>query len=129
MSVVVLPTREFSYTRWELRFKITFIQVAFTNAKRAQRYDDDIPIHIDRIPHHDRDELQREFGTEVLIDILLLAKSDEFLHTESSVAALASYYNPHMKSYFLGDMIGGTCEVREWRSSILCIIHFFIDDR
>ena len=37
------------------------------------------------------------------MDILLLAKCDHFLHTESSVASLASYFNPHMTSYFLQD--------------------------
>jgi len=37
------------------------------------------------------------------MDVLLLAKCDQFLHTESSVASLASYFNPHMTSYFLQD--------------------------
>ena len=37
------------------------------------------------------------------MDILLLAKCDHFLHTESSVASLASYFNPNMTSHFLQD--------------------------
>jgi len=40
-------------------------------------------------------------GTQVFLDVLLLAKCDHFLHAESSVASLASYFNPHMKSYFM----------------------------
>ena len=38
------------------------------------------------------------------MDILLLANCDQFLHIESSVAALASYFNPVMKSHFLDDI-------------------------
>ena len=37
----------------------------------------------------------------MLLDTLLLAKCDHFLHAESSVASLASYFNPYMKSYFM----------------------------
>ena len=44
------------------------------------------------------------YGNEVLIDILLLAQCQHFLHGESSIAALASYFNPDMKSYFLGEL-------------------------
>ena len=40
-------------------------------------------------------------GTQVLLDILMLAKCDHFLHADSSVAALASYFNSYMKSYFM----------------------------
>ena len=37
------------------------------------------------------DQFHKALGTQVLTDILLLAKCDHFLHIESSVAALASY--------------------------------------
>ena len=80
-----------------------FVQIAFTEAYRANRYYDQIPPH-----HHEfnlgnnaTDPYEREIGTQVLMDILLLAKCDQFLHTESSVASLASYFNPHMTSHFL----------------------------
>ena len=49
------------------------------------------------------DPYEREIGTQVLMNILLSAKCDQFLHTESSVASLASYFNPHMTSHFLQD--------------------------
>ena len=38
------------------------------------------------------------------MDILLLAKCDYFLHAESNVASSASYLNPKMNSFFLGDI-------------------------
>ena len=76
-------------------------QVVFTEAVRAKRYNDEIPPHGFRFEHNAADPYEREIGTQVLMDILLLAKCDHFLHTESSVASLASYFNPHMTSYFL----------------------------
>lgn len=45
-----------------------------------------------------------ESGSQVLIDILLLAKCGHFLHAESSVATLASFFNPHMELHFLGNV-------------------------
>ena len=45
-----------------------------------------------------------EIGSQVLIDILLLAKCGYFLHGESSVASLASFFNPEMKLFFIGDL-------------------------
>ncbi|KAJ7370623.1 hypothetical protein OS493_031038 [Desmophyllum pertusum] len=42
-----------------------------------------------------------EIGSQVLIDILLLAKCGHFLHAESSVATLVSFFNPEMKLSFL----------------------------
>ena len=102
---------------------IAFIQVAFTNAKRVLHYHDPTPIHSYEVPPLNWDKHQRALGTEVLTDVLLLAKCDAFLHTESSVAALASYFNPNMKIHFLGDEMG-TCEVRTL--VILCIIPIFL---
>ncbi|XP_068672841.1 uncharacterized protein [Montipora foliosa] len=87
-------------------------KVAFTNAKRVLHYHDPTPIHFYEVPPLNWDKHQRALGTEVLTDVLLLAKCDAFLHTESSVAALASYFNPHMKSHFLEDAMG-TCEGRD----------------
>ena len=78
-------------------------QVVFTEAIRAKRYHDQIPPHNFEFKHNAADPYERQIGTQVLMDILLLAKCDHFLHTESSVASLASYFNPHMTSYFLQD--------------------------
>ena len=82
-------------------FCIFYFQVIFTDAFRAKRYHDRIPPHDFKFEHNAADPYEREIGTQVLMDILLLAKCDQFLHTESSVASLASYFNPHMTSYFL----------------------------
>ena len=81
---------------------VAYIQVFFTAAIRAKRYHGK-PPHILQVQHNP-DQFHKSLGTEVLVDILLLAKCDHFLHIESSVAALASYFNPHMKSHFLDDM-------------------------
>ena len=78
-------------------------QVVFTEAIRAKGYHDQIPPHNFEFKHNAADPYERQIGTQVLMDILLLAKCDHFLHTESSVASLASYFNPHMISYFLQD--------------------------
>ncbi|KAL9962949.1 hypothetical protein ACROYT_G032107 [Oculina patagonica] len=77
--------------------------VVFTEAVRAKAYHDQIAPHDFEFEHNSADPYEREIGTQVLMDILLLAKCDHFLHTESSVASLASYFNPHMTSYFLQD--------------------------
>ncbi|KAL9962951.1 hypothetical protein ACROYT_G032109 [Oculina patagonica] len=77
--------------------------VVFTEAVRAKKYHDQIAPHVPEFRHNAADSYKREIGTQVLMDILLLAKCDHFLHTESSVASLASYFNPHMTSYFLQD--------------------------
>ena len=51
------------------------------------------------------------------MDILLLAKCDQFLHTESSVASLASYFNPHMTSHFLQDEKPvKVCRTTNWKN-------------
>ena len=76
-------------------------QVVFTEAIRAKEYRSEIAPHKFIFKHNAADPYEREIGTQVLMDILLLAKCDHFLHTESSVASLASYFNPHMTSYFL----------------------------
>ena len=80
-----------------------YIKVVFSDAVRAKRYHDKIPPHGFKFERNASDRHEREIGTQVLMDILLLAKCDQFLHTESSVASLASYFNPHMTSYFLQD--------------------------
>ena len=76
-------------------------QVIFTEAVRAETYHSETAVHDFKFVHNAADPYEREIGTQVLMDILLLAKCDHFLHTESSVASLASYFNPHMTSYFL----------------------------
>ncbi|XP_066300429.1 uncharacterized protein [Branchiostoma lanceolatum] len=43
----------------------------------------------------------RQFGDEVLVDILLLSKCDYLVHDESNVASVAYYFNPKMRSYFV----------------------------
>eukprot|EP00058_Branchiostoma_floridae_P016776 XP_002602264.1 hypothetical protein BRAFLDRAFT_76952 [Branchiostoma floridae] len=43
----------------------------------------------------------RSLGEEVLTDILLLSKCGYLIHDESSVAAVAYYFNPNVKSYFV----------------------------
>ena len=78
-------------------------QIVFTEAIRAKGYHDQIPPHNFEFKHNATDPYERQIGTQVLMDILLLAKCDNFLHTESSVASLASYFNPHMTSHFLQD--------------------------
>lgn len=71
----------------------------YTSAIRANKYQSLNPINgqvkdIDPI----------ETGSQVLIDILLLAKCGHFLHAESSVATLASFFNPEMELHFLGSL-------------------------
>ena len=79
------------------------IQVIFTDAVRVKRYRDQLPPHGFTFESNAADPYEREIGTQVLMDILLSAKCDQFLHTESSVASVASYFNPHMTSHFLQD--------------------------
>ena len=71
----------------------------YQDVVRAKGYKDD-SVHFDR----SNDPLQ--IGQQVFMDILLLAKCNYFLHAESNVASLASYFNPEMKSFFLGDVTG-----------------------
>ncbi|XP_067047952.1 uncharacterized protein [Acropora muricata] len=73
-------------------------KVAFIDAVRAKRYYSQIPPHDIKFS---TDSYARALGTQVLMDILLLARCEHFLHAESSVASLASYFNPNMRSYFL----------------------------
>ena len=80
-----------------------YTQVFFTDAIRAKRYHSQHAPHDFKFKDNAADPYERQIGTQVLLDILLLAKCDHFLHTESSVASLASYFNPHMASYFLDD--------------------------
>ena len=82
-------------------FSFNFVQIVFTEADRANNYHDQISPHYFKFEYNATDPYEREIGTQVLMDILLLAKCDQFLHTESSVASLASYFNPHMASHFL----------------------------
>ena len=77
-------------------------QVVFIKAIRAKSYHSNIaPHYFFKSKGKAADSSRRALGTQVLLDILLLAKCDHFLHAESSVASLASYFNPHMKSYFM----------------------------
>ena len=69
----------------------------YLEAVRAEEYQSEA-VHFNK----NNDPL--EIGRQVFMDILLLAKCDYFLHAESNVASLASYFNPKMKSFFLGDM-------------------------
>ena len=69
-----------------------------TAAKRAKNYHSDSPVNA-----HVTNSAT-EIGTQVLIDILLLAKCSYFLHAESSVASLAAFFNPEMNLYFLGHL-------------------------
>ena len=78
-----------------------YYQVVYTKAVRAKRYHSQLPPHDFEFADNPADPYERVVGTQVLMDILLLAKCDHFLHIESSVASLASYFNPHMKSYFM----------------------------
>ncbi|KAJ7361835.1 hypothetical protein OS493_014477 [Desmophyllum pertusum] len=78
--------------------------VVFTKAVRAKGYHSQNAPHAFKFKENAADPYERQIGTQVLLDILLLAKCDHFLHTESSVASLASYFNPHMTSYFLDEM-------------------------
>ena len=78
-------------------------QVVFTKAIRAESYHSQDAPHFFEFPDNPADPYERVVGTQVLMDILLLAKCDYFLHTESSVASLASYFNPHMRRYFMDE--------------------------
>ena len=80
-------------------------QVVFIKAFRAKRYHSETPPHGFKFEDNPADPYERVVGTQVLMDILLLAKCDHFLHTESSVASLASYFNPHMRSYFMDETL------------------------
>lgn len=82
-------------------------QVVYTNAARANKYYSNHPIT--GVFTNDTDPI--EIGSQVLIDILLLAKCDHFLHGESSVATLASLFNPEMKLFFIGSLGWGVFEV------------------
>ena len=79
-------------------YRFTAFQVVFTTAKRAQTYQSEKPVHslVNKDPI--------EIGSQVFIDILLLAKCGHFLHSESSVSALASYFNPDMKQFSVGHL-------------------------
>ena len=94
-------------TSMQISAALTFcaLQVAFIKAIRAKRYDSNIPPHAFTYKHNAADPSERILGTQVLLDILLLAKCDHLLLAESSVAALASYFNPRMKSYFMDGKI------------------------
>ena len=72
-------------------------KVVHINAIRAKRYKGDA---VDSVRNND----PLQTGKQVFMDILLLAKCDYFLHAESNVGSLASYFNPKMKSFFLGDI-------------------------
>jgi len=76
-------------------------KVVFTKAIRAKSYHSQDAPHDFNSMHKVADPYERLMGTQVLMDILLLAKCDHFLHAESSVASLAAYFNPYMKSYFM----------------------------
>ena len=87
----------------------TAVQVVFTEALRAKEYHSQTPPHLFKFKYNATHPYEREIGTQVLIDILLLARCDVFLHAESSVAALASYFNPHMRSYFMDEEPAEVC--------------------
>ncbi|XP_022786319.1 uncharacterized protein LOC111326573, partial [Stylophora pistillata] len=77
--------------------------VVFTEAFRSKEYHSQLPPHKFKFKYNATHPYERKIGTQVLVDILLLAKCNVFLHAESSVAALASYFNPHMTSYFMDE--------------------------
>ena len=81
-------------------FFLVSFQVIYTTAVRANKYYAEHPVHGAFANHIDPIEI----GSQVLIDILLLAKCEHFVHGESSVATLASFFNPDMKLYFIGDV-------------------------
>lgn len=72
----------------------------YTAAVRASKYYSKHPI----TGGFTNDTSPIEIGSQVLIDILLLAKCNHFLHGESSVATLASLFNPEMKLFFIGNL-------------------------
>lgn len=86
------------------KFPIIFLsfQVIYTAAVRANKYYSRHPIN----GAFTNDTGPTEIGSQVLIDILLLAKCGHFLHGESSVATLASFFNPEMKLFFVGHLEG-----------------------
>ncbi|KXJ18187.1 hypothetical protein AC249_AIPGENE9375 [Exaiptasia diaphana] len=76
----------------------TFVQefedkVVYTKAFRAKAYDG-LPVHASGFDAY-------KLGSEVLVDILLMAKCKYFFHMESSVAALVTYFNPRIESHFV----------------------------
>ncbi|KAK3727323.1 hypothetical protein QZH41_006278 [Actinostola sp. cb2023] len=68
-------------------------QVVYTKAFRSKKYDG--------LPVHDYGADPYMIGSQVLVDILVMAKCKHFLHAESSVAALVAYFNPDIESHFL----------------------------
>ncbi|XP_078383017.1 uncharacterized protein LOC144665627 [Oculina patagonica] len=75
-------------------------KVIYTAAVRANKYYSANPMNGEFT--NDIDPI--EIGSQVLIDILLLAKCGYFLHGESSVATLTSFFNPEMKLFFIGNL-------------------------
>ena len=69
------------------------LQVTFINAIRATSYNGPAV--------HESGLSPQRLGSDVLKDILLLTKCQHFLHGESSVAALASYFNPNLTSHLV----------------------------
>ncbi|XP_028518624.1 uncharacterized protein LOC110251199 isoform X3 [Exaiptasia diaphana] len=69
-------------------------KVIFTKAHRSYNYEGMDSVHLSNIDHY-------KLGTEVLVDILLMAKCRHFLHAESSVASLVAYFNPDIYTHFL----------------------------
>ncbi|CAH1266613.1 Hypp3434 [Branchiostoma lanceolatum] len=71
-------------------------------------FGDDKVLNIEALRGDDFLNVQREdpdtarsLGDEVFTDILLLSRCDYLVHDESSVAALAYYFNPNVKTYFV----------------------------
>lgn len=102
-SIMYLPSTDLNCLQYTTKFSLKhflFIQVVHTSAVRANKYYAKHPINGQFA--NDTDPI--EIGSQVLIDILLLAKCDHFLHRESSVATLASFFNPEMKLFFIGHL-------------------------
>ncbi|KAK3717692.1 hypothetical protein QZH41_017395, partial [Actinostola sp. cb2023] len=68
-------------------------KVVYTKAFRTTKYDGRAVHSSGADPYM--------IGSQVLVDILVMAKCKHFLHAESSVAALVVYFNPYIESHFL----------------------------
>lgn len=69
-----------------------------------------VPVHLD-----ENQKNKALIGEEVLIEVLLLAKCQYFIHTTSNVAAAVYFFNPHMHGTFF-TTIGKTFKIKPTKS-------------
>ncbi|KAK3755089.1 hypothetical protein QZH41_007575, partial [Actinostola sp. cb2023] len=81
------------YSKHLSKYNVLAVHVVYTKAFRTTKYDGRAVHASGADPYM--------IGSQVLVDILVMAKCKHFLHAESSVAALVAYFNPDIESHFL----------------------------